>query len=76
MMNYEIFKEIVAEKIKDYLPENLSGMDIKANSTQKVNVALDAITLVNNEEGQKISPTIYINHLYVTYCKPQPISCW
>ena len=73
MMNYEIFKEIVAEKIKDYLPENLSGMDIKANSTQKVNVALDAITLVNNEEGQKISPTIYINHLYDEYKRTEDL---
>ena len=67
MMNYDIFKEVVAEKIKDYLPENLRGMDIKACPTQKVNVELDAISLVNNEMGQNISPTIYINHMYDEY---------
>lgn len=67
MMNYEIFKEVVAEKFMDYLPEQFQHMTVKVETVNKVNKKLDGITLVSNGEGKKVSPTLYINHMYENY---------
>ena len=63
MMNYEIFKEVVAEKFKDYLPEQYQGMEIRVASVNKVNRPLDGLTLVD----KNVSTTIYINDMYDHY---------
>ena len=63
MMNYEIFKEVVKEKFMDYMPEKFKGMELVAEPVEKVNVTLDGIIL--REEGRNISPTIYINDMYI-----------
>ena len=65
MMNYEIFKEVVAEKFLDYLPEQYQGMKVDVHPVEKVNVTMDAINLLGEEAG--ISPTIYINDMYDHY---------
>ena len=65
MMNYEIFKEVVAEKFMDYLPAQYQGMKVDVHPVEKVNVTMDAINLL--EEGAGISPTIYINDMYDHY---------
>ena len=41
MMKYEIFKEVVADTFKDYLPEQYRSMDLKVESVNKVNRMLD-----------------------------------
>jgi len=65
MMNYEIFKEVVAEKFMDYLPAQYQGMKIDVHAVEKVNVTMDAINLLG--DGAGISPTIYINDMYDHY---------
>ena len=67
MMKYEIFKEVVAEKFKDYLPERYHDMEVRVASVNKVNRALDGITLVDNGGEKNVSPTIYINDMYDHY---------
>ena len=67
MMNYEIFKEVVAEKFKSYLPEQYQGMELRVASVNKVNRLMDGITLVDNSAEKHISPTIYINDMYEHY---------
>ena len=64
MMKYEIFKEVVADTFKDYLPEQYRSMDFRVESVNKVNRMLDGITLVNTGVDKNISPTIYINDMY------------
>ena len=67
MMNYEIFKEVVAEKFMDYLPEQYKDMGLNIHSVDKVNMTMDGLTLVGDEV--RISPTIYINDMYEDYKK-------
>ena len=67
MMNYEIFKEVVAEKFKDYLPEQYQGMEIRVASVNKVNRPMDGLTLVDKSADKNVSPTLYINDMYDHY---------
>lgn len=67
MMNYEIFKEVVAEKFKSYLPERYQDMELRVESVNKVNRVMDGITLIDHSAEKNISPTIYINNMYDHY---------
>ncbi len=67
MMNYEIFKEVVAEKFKDYMPEQYQGMEVRVASVNKVNKILDGISLLDSNAKINMSPTLYINDMYDHY---------
>ncbi len=71
MMNYEIFKEVVAEKFMDYMPEQYQGMRLRVEPVNKVNKVLDGITLVGSGAGRNVSPTLYINHIYEHYLETE-----
>ena len=62
MMTYEIFKDVVIEKIKDYLPEEYK---ISVSQVNKVNRVMDAINFLPSKGGA--APTIYINDMYEQY---------
>ena len=66
MMNYEIFKEVVKEKFRDYLPEKYRDMELVSGTVNKINVTLDAISL-QGKGDMKVSPTLYIDSLYKEY---------
>ena len=65
MMNYEIFKEVVAEKFLDYMPEEYRGCKVDIHPVTKVNQTMDALSLT----PAKISPTMYLNCMYDQYLK-------
>ncbi len=67
MMNYEIFKDVVAEKIKSYLPQQYQDMELRVVSVDKVNRVLDGISLIDNTKIKTASPTLYINDMYDQY---------
>lgn len=67
MMDYEIFKRIVEEKFKDYLPEKYKDMDVQVHPVKKVNCMLDGINLVGENRERGMWPTIYINDMYEHY---------
>lgn len=71
MMNYEIFKKVVAEKFMDYMPEQYQGMRLRVEPIYKVNKVLDGITLVGSGAERSISPTLYINHMYEHYLETE-----
>lgn len=61
MMNYELFKEVVAEKFQDYMPAEYADYRVDTHQVTKVNQTLDSITLFSNDnEGFSTSPSIYI----------------
>lgn len=66
-MDYEIFKDVVIEKFKDYLPEEYKDMELRVAPVEKVNKTLDGISLTGKESN--VSPTIYINDIYEHYQK-------
>ncbi len=65
MMNYEIFKEVVKEKIKDYLPPKYENAEVNIHSANKVNQVKDGLTVQLPESN--VAPTIYLNDLYAEY---------
>lgn len=67
MMDYEIFKEVVAEKMPSYLPGELRGREIMIYPVEKINQTLDGLILKMDGKNEKISPTIFINDMYEHY---------
>ena len=74
MMEYTLFKEVVAEKFKDYLPEWYQDAKVVVQPVNKVNHTLDGLSVRVSEEGTNISPTIYINHMYEDYLSCDDLS--
>ena len=68
MMNYEIFKEVVAEKFMDYMSGQYKDMKLEIRPIDKVNVTLDGMNLVG-EGDVTVTLTIYINDMYEHYQK-------
>ena len=67
-MNYELFKEVVAEKFTEFMPEEYKNCQVDVHSVTKVNKTMDALNLVpTGEERYQTSPTIYINNMYEHY---------
>ena len=67
MMEYEIFKGVVGEKFKEFLPEKYQDAQVEIRPVYKVNRTLDGLSIRVNEPGMNISPTIYVNHMYEDY---------
>ena len=67
MMDYEIFKEVVAEKFPSYLPGEYKGREIVVTPMDRVNQTKDGIILKLDGISEKVSPTIYIDDMYQQY---------
>ena len=67
MMEYEIFKGVVGEKFKEFLPEKYQDAQVEIRPVDKVNRTLDGLSIRVSESGMNISPTIYVNHMYEDY---------
>ena len=67
MMNYELFKGVVIEKFKDYLPPEYQDKELKVIEMEKVNRKVDGITFLKEVTDASIGPTIYINDMYASY---------
>ena len=70
MMDYEMFKDVVREKLMSHMPDELAGYSLWADRTGKVNETLDALHLVPPDcLPDKLYPTVYLNHVYEEYKK-------
>lgn len=68
MMNYELFKEVVAEKFIEFMPEEYKNCQVDVHSVTKVNKTMDALNLVPiGDMKYQTSPTIYIDNMYEHY---------
>lgn len=64
-MDYEAFKAEVADRIKDYLPDQYADSTVTLQTVQKNNEALDAITITSPDSN--VSPTIYLSSFFEDY---------
>ncbi len=70
MMDYEMFRDVVKEKLLGYLPDELARYSLLADRTGKVNETLDALHLVPPDcQPDSLYPTVYLNHMYEEYRK-------
>ncbi len=68
MMNYELFKELVAENFMSYMPTEYHGFSLDVHPVTKVNQTLDSLNLIPTDNSDwKVSPTLYINQMYKHY---------
>ena len=65
MMKYELFKQIVTERIMDFMPPIFSNFSPEVESVQKVNVKKDALILKPAESGTSMAlPIVYLDDMY------------
>ncbi len=68
MMNFDEFKQQVADEIKDYLPKEFENAEVSLTKVLKNNdVELDAIIV--KQEDVNIAPTIYLRGFFDDYQK-------
>lgn len=65
MMDYTIFKEVVREKLAEYLPEKLQGAECMIRSVNKINTQHDEI--IFPVEGELVTPAVELNDMYEEY---------
>lgn len=65
MMNYEMFKEIVREKIKDYMPSEYGNAAVDILGVNKVNGKRDVLAVRKPEE--RLVPNLYLDDFYKVY---------
>lgn len=70
-LNFEEFKQEVADNIKDYLPDQYQDSMIHMQTVQKNNETLDAITITSPDSN--MSPTIYLNSFFEQYEDGKPM---
>lgn len=67
MMSFEVFKEVVREKIKDYLPEQFQDFSVDIKTVQKINREKVGLCIRDPEPEKSINPTIYVDDMYEQY---------
>lgn len=66
MLNYDEFKQAVADNIKDYLPEKYEDSHVEVKEVIKNNnIVLDGLVVASPDSN--VSPTIYLNNYYEQY---------
>lgn len=65
MMDYEMFKEIAKEKIKDYMSPEYGNAVVEIISVNKVNGVKDALAVRKPDE--QIAPNMYLDDIYEAY---------
>lgn len=66
MMKFDLFVDVVKEKIKDFLPEEYQNATIVSQTIKKVNQELTALN-IRGEKSMNVSPTIYLEPFYERY---------
>ncbi len=68
MMNYELFKAVVGDKILGYMPSEYQDSKVDINSVSKVNQTLDGLNIIPTDDRDiKVVPCIYLNDMYENY---------
>ncbi len=64
MMDYELFKKLICQRIKEFLPPVYHSWEPVINRVNKVNECRDAFCLVPEDKERVAVPTVYLNDLY------------
>lgn len=71
MMNYELFKGIVQEKILEYMAPEYANATVEVTTVNKVNRQMDALCIHNNDD--KVALNLYINQMYEQYLETEDL---
>ncbi len=68
MMDYGVFKNVIAERIKEFLPSVYSEFDVNVMEVPKINGMREAMILEFESDGCRMSgPNIYLDDFYIAF---------
>ena len=66
MMDYQSFKDVVVEKILDYMPPEYANAIVDIHEVEKVNQKVDGL-IIRKDTSRVIAPSVYLNGYYEMY---------
>lgn len=74
MMNYDLFKSLISERISEYLPPIFQEAEIVIKKVCKINEEKDALIVVlKGDDMTYSSPTIYLDDIYEEFCEHEDL---
>ncbi len=67
MLKYDEFKEMLINRIKEYIPEKYKAYNVEVTKVHKINETLDALCLIDRSKKVNTSPVVYIDNMYTYY---------
>ncbi|MCQ4635764.1 DUF5688 family protein [Anaerovorax odorimutans] len=65
MMNYELFKKVIAERIKEFLPPGFMNYRVEISTVRKINQEKDTLIVRPENTGDIAAmPNIYLDEMY------------
>lgn len=65
MMDYEVFKQVIFERIKDFLPPVFNAYEVDITIVRKINQKKDALLLMPPKDNHIAAmPNIYLDEMY------------
>lgn len=75
MMEYEVFKQVVEERIGEFLPPIFGACKVSVSTVRKVNQEKDALQVIPEHSEQITAiPNIYLDEMYETFKECQDLS--
>lgn len=73
-MDYQLFKQLVPQRIKEFLPPVFHSYEVSVRQVPKVNCVKDAICLIPPERKTNIAlPTLYLDDLYEEFARDEDL---
>lgn len=74
MMDYEVFKNVIIERIKDFLPPVFRSYKVETTVVRKVNEEKDTLLIMPQDEKNMVAmPNIYLDDMYEEFRQCQDI---
>lgn len=74
MMDYELFKEVIAERIKDFLPPGYMNHQVEINTVRKINQEKDTLIVRPGRTADIAAmPNIYMDEMYGFFLECQDL---
>lgn len=75
MMNYEVFKNVIKERIKEFLPPVFQSYRVETTVVRKVNEEKDTLLIMPQDEKNLVAmPNIYLDDMYEDFRQHQDMS--
>lgn len=74
MMDYEVFKNVITERIKEFLPPVFQSYKVETTVVRKVNEEKDTLLIMPQDEKNLVAmPNIYLDDMYEDFRQCQDI---
>lgn len=72
MMDYELFKKLIAQRIKEFLPPVFHDYEVQLHAVPKVNGVKEAFCLLPPDRKSNVAvPTLYMDDIYADFAEDE-----